>query len=201
MARVLLLVMSKPYREIWAIILVIVFLEATSVLLKQQFDNFYDTLRVEFFLYLKKYPFDFFKHPVKVPLNLTGFRTRWYHAEPFPAFDHPPFVLKILSPKIEAKLQCEKRPRPLCCTHAPPSRSSPWRPLVLTVFLFGTFLGAPQAEEVVPQASTVEFIRGVLGVSKRCPVEAGMGKHNSKLTREELEELEEMTNCEFFLFE
>ncbi|GFY41722.1 hypothetical protein TNIN_4941 [Trichonephila inaurata madagascariensis] len=41
---------------------------------------------------------------------------------------------------------------------------------------------------------TVEFIRGVLRVPKKCPAE-GMGKHNSKLTREELEELEEMTNC------
>ncbi|KAG8192597.1 hypothetical protein JTE90_015230 [Oedothorax gibbosus] len=43
---------------------------------------------------------------------------------------------------------------------------------------------------------TVEFIRGVLRVPKKCPVE-GMGKHNSKLTKDELEELEELTNCEF----
>lgn len=41
----------------------------------------------------------------------------------------------------------------------------------------------------------MEFVKGVVRGSKKCIAEA-MGKHNSKLTKEELEELEELTNCE-----
>lgn len=44
-------------------------------------------------------------------------------------------------------------------------------------------------------SASVEFVKGVLRVPKKCISEA-MGKHNSKLTKEELEELVELTNCE-----
>ncbi|GFT06511.1 hypothetical protein TNCV_3356361 [Trichonephila clavipes] len=100
------------------------------------------------------------------------------------AADHACSVFKVISMTTSVLTMFEDRPVPLR----------------------GTFLGSPPKGEPVPQSAKqrripspiviVEFIRGVLRVPKKCPAE-GMGKHNSKLTREELEELEEMTNCKW----